>query len=64
MIELNIPGRGLFELEHLVCDVNGTLAVDGKLQDGVIRGLSTLRDRQANHHRPAAEFRSRAHPTR
>ncbi len=49
MIELNIPGRGLFELEHLVCDVNGTLAVDGKLQDGVIRGLSTLRDRLQVH---------------
>lgn len=49
MIELNIPGRGHFELEHLVCDVNGTLAVDGKLQDGVIRGLSTLRDRLRVH---------------
>jgi P-type E1-E2 ATPase len=49
MIELNIPGRGQFELEHLVCDVNGTLAVDGNLQDGVIRGLTTLRDRLNLH---------------
>ena len=49
MIELNIPGRGQFELEHLVCDVNGTLAVDGNLQDGVIRGLNTLRDRLEVH---------------
>jgi P-type E1-E2 ATPase len=49
MIELNIPGRGQFELEHLVCDVNGTLAVDGNLQDGVIRGLTTLRDRLKLH---------------
>jgi soluble P-type ATPase len=49
MIELNIPGRGQFELEHLVCDVNGTLAVDGKLQDGVIRGLAKLKDRLSIH---------------
>ena len=49
MIELNIPGRGQYELEHLVCDVNGTLTVDGNLQDGVIRGLTTLRDRLTLH---------------
>lgn len=44
MIELNIPGRGLVQLQHLVCDVNGTLAVDGQLQDGVKQRLSSLRD--------------------
>lgn len=49
MIELNIPGRGLVELEHLVCDVNGTLAVDGNLQDGLVRVLSTLKDRLSIH---------------
>jgi soluble P-type ATPase len=49
MIELNIPGRGQFELEHLVCDVNGTLAVDGKLQDGVLRRFNILRDRLTIH---------------
>ncbi|MGB3700247.1 MAG: hypothetical protein WA997_03170 [Anaerolineales bacterium] len=49
MIELNIPGRGEFELEYLVCDVNGTLAVDGQLQDGVIRGLTNLKDRLRIH---------------
>jgi len=49
MIELNIPGRGQMELEHLVCDVNGTLAVDGKLLEGVVRGFSTLRDRLTIH---------------
>lgn len=49
MIELNIPGWGQMELEHLVCDVNGTLAVDGKVLDGVRRGFSTLRDRLAIH---------------
>ncbi len=49
MIELNIPGRGQMELEHLVCDVNGTLAVDGKLLDGVVREFSTLKDRLTIH---------------
>jgi P-type E1-E2 ATPase len=44
MIELNIPGRGLVQLQHLVCDVNGTLAVDGQLQEGVKERLSVLRD--------------------
>ena len=49
MIELNIPGRGLIELEHLVCDVNGTLAVDGILQDGLVRSLSVIKDRLTVH---------------
>jgi P-type E1-E2 ATPase len=49
MIELNIPGHGQIELEHLVCDVNGTLAVDGKLQDGLVRAFSTLKDRLEIH---------------
>ena len=49
MIELKIPGLGLIELEHLVCDVNGTLAVDGKLQDGLVRELSVLKDRLSLH---------------
>jgi len=49
MIELNIPGLGQIELEHLVCDVNGTLAVDGKLQEGLVRRLSTLKDRLSVH---------------
>lgn len=49
MIELRIPGRGLVELEHLVCDVNGTLAVDGQLFDGLVRPLTNLRDRLELH---------------
>jgi soluble P-type ATPase len=49
MIELNIPGRGLIQLQHLVCDVNGTLAVDGQLLDGVKQRLSTLRERLTLH---------------
>ena len=49
MIELNIPGRGVYQLEHLVCDVNGTLAVDGQLFDGLVRQLTSLRDRLELH---------------
>ena len=49
MIELNIPGRGIIQLEHLVCDVNGTLAIDGQLVDGVARILNDLKDRLEIH---------------
>ena len=49
MIELNIPGRGTLRLEHLVCDVNGTLAVDGQLQEGIARAINLLRDRLDVH---------------
>jgi P-type E1-E2 ATPase len=49
MIELNIPGRGAIRLEHLVCDVNGTLAVDGRLVDGVSRLIGLLQDRLDIH---------------
>jgi P-type E1-E2 ATPase len=49
MIEINIPGRGWLQLEHLVCDVNGTLAVDGQLPDGMVRALTSLRDRLTVH---------------
>jgi P-type E1-E2 ATPase len=49
MIELNIPGRGLIQLQHLVCDVNGTLAVDGQLHEGVKQRLSALRDHLTLH---------------
>jgi len=49
MIELNIPGRGLIQLEYLVSDVNGTLALDGQLLDGLARSLNHLRDRLEIH---------------
>ena len=45
MIELTIPGRGDLRIEHLVTDVNGTLAVDGMLIDGLVRRIASLRDR-------------------
>jgi len=43
MIDLEIPGRGGFALKHLVLDVNGTLATDGMLLEGVTERLKKLR---------------------
>ncbi len=49
MIELTIPGRGQLHLQHLVADVNGTLAVDGKLTEGLARRIAAVRDRLTVH---------------
>jgi soluble P-type ATPase len=49
MLELNIPGRDNVSLEHLVMDVNGTLAVDGILLSGVAKRIGALRDRLTVH---------------
>jgi P-type E1-E2 ATPase len=49
MIDLNIPGRSRLTIEHLVMDVNGTLAVDGILIEGVAKRISILRDRLTIH---------------
>jgi len=42
MIDISIPGFGEIMIEHLVLDYNGTLAVDGKLIDGVTERLQHL----------------------
>lgn len=49
MIELDIPGRGLVQLEHLVSDVNGTLAKDGRLLEKIAKPLAGLKDRLNVH---------------
>jgi P-type E1-E2 ATPase len=35
VIEVTIPGRGIFQIEYLILDLNGTIAFDGKLIRGV-----------------------------
>jgi P-type E1-E2 ATPase len=45
VIDIDIPGFGTLELRDLVCDFNGTLALDGALQDAVRTRLPRLRDR-------------------
>ncbi len=42
MIQLDIPGRGLVELEHAVFDINGTLAIDGRAFPQVAERLRSL----------------------
>jgi P-type E1-E2 ATPase len=36
-------------LEHLVTDVNGTLALDGALMDGLVQRIASVRDRLTVH---------------
>jgi P-type E1-E2 ATPase len=49
MIELSIPGRGALRLQHLVSDVNGTLAVDGVLIRGLAERIAAIADRLQVH---------------
>ena len=42
MLEIDIPGRGTMQLHHLVSDVNGTLALDGELIEGVAGALRDI----------------------
>ena len=42
MLRINIPGRGEYELEHLVLDYNGTIALDGELLPGVADRIVNL----------------------
>ena len=43
MIDLQIPGRGIVQLQYAVFDVNGTLAIDGVLVKGVEERIALLR---------------------
>jgi P-type E1-E2 ATPase len=49
MIEIDIPGYTAFRFEHLVLDVNGTLAKDGRLIRGVPAALKKLRSKIVIH---------------
>ncbi|HSQ22401.1 MAG TPA: HAD family hydrolase [Coriobacteriia bacterium] len=42
MLEIDIPGRGSLALEHLLLDVNGTIAAGGVLVPGVAESLASL----------------------
>lgn len=42
MLHVTIPGREALDLEHVVCDLNGTLAEDGLLLDGVAGRIAQL----------------------
>lgn len=49
MVVFDIPGRKRYQLHHLVLDVNGTLALDGRLLDGVVDRLGQLSTRLKIH---------------
>ncbi len=49
MIEIDIPAADTLRLEHLVLDVNGTLALDGNLLPQVAGRLAALQERMQIH---------------
>jgi len=49
VIKFTVPGLGDYSIEHLVMDVNGTLAVDGQLIDGVAAKIASLRGQLSIH---------------
>ena len=44
MITIDIPGREIIMIEHLVLDYNGTVAEDGQLIDGVEERMRSLKE--------------------
>jgi len=42
LIEITIPGRGSYNFKHLVLDLNGTIALDGEISEGVEGRLHQL----------------------
>lgn len=49
MICLDIPGAGKKEIQHIVFDYNGTIAIDGFLIPGVKEAIRSLSGRVACH---------------
>jgi len=64
MIEINAPGWGKRQIEHVVLDFNGTLAVDGQLIEGVDNRLPKLSIRARVHICTADFFGTVADETR
>src|SRR6056297_2995337 len=48
-MEILIPGHGELKLKHLVMDYNGTLAIDGRLIEGVSKALNRLSEALSLH---------------
>ncbi len=49
MLTIEIPGRGVLALEHIVLDFNGTMALDGVLLPGVKERLDVLAEKLQVH---------------
>jgi len=41
-MQLDIPGRKTFHIKNIVLDYNGTIAIDGKVIDGVCENINRL----------------------
>lgn len=48
-MRFDVPGYGVLNVDHVVCDYNGTLALDGRLLDGVKQALNRLAGKVAVH---------------
>ena len=42
LIDIAIPGKGNYAIEHLILDLNGTIALDGRIIKGVREKLTEL----------------------
>jgi P-type E1-E2 ATPase len=42
LIEIDVPGKGVYRFEHLVLDLNGTISLDGAVIEGVPERLELL----------------------
>lgn len=49
MLSYDIPGRGIINVEHLVLDLNGTMAVDGKIIPAVFPLLELIQKNLTVH---------------
>jgi P-type E1-E2 ATPase len=49
VLHINVPGFADLRLQHLVLDLNGTLALDGRVLPGVLQRLSQLSQHLAVH---------------
>jgi P-type E1-E2 ATPase len=58
-MNITIPGRERFHLTHLILDVNGTVAADGQLIEGVGAQLRALRQAGWEVHWITADTRGR-----
>ncbi len=43
MLEYQLPGQNSIQIAYVLCDINGTLSVDGKLINGVADGIASLK---------------------
>jgi len=60
MVKFDIPGRGMFECENIVVDLNGTLCVDGKIHPKA-RDKINLLAKNARVYVLTADTRGKAH---